>query len=215
MLGRGAGNLFPSLCYVRQRDRRIQNVATLSPSMLKNSDLTTAWVTQHPPVHHPKNPVLGFHGWDETVPQGSVYFVSSFFCLMLSFFPRSHFFPGPFFSLAFYFGPAILEPNFFLRTPTYSPNLPTSLPPPNPSTSLPPPNPSTSPYLPHHPFVLPYPEVQNHKELDRACGACRPSCFCVLQTLKPPWWASRSALWFLKICAACKTGTTSLFFWGL
>jgi hypothetical protein len=21
-----------------------------------------------------KNPVLGFHGWDETVPQGSVYF---------------------------------------------------------------------------------------------------------------------------------------------
>jgi len=31
-----------------------------------------AWVGQHPPVHHPKNPVLGFHGWDETVPQGSV-----------------------------------------------------------------------------------------------------------------------------------------------
>ncbi len=23
-------------------------------------------------LHHPKNPVLGFHGWDETVPQGSV-----------------------------------------------------------------------------------------------------------------------------------------------
>ncbi len=24
-----------------------------------------AWVTQHPPVHHPKNPILGFHGRDE------------------------------------------------------------------------------------------------------------------------------------------------------
>jgi hypothetical protein len=22
---------------------------------------------------NPKNPVLGFHGWDETAPQGSVY----------------------------------------------------------------------------------------------------------------------------------------------
>ncbi len=22
----------------------------------------------HPPVHHPKHPVLGFHGWDEIVP---------------------------------------------------------------------------------------------------------------------------------------------------
>jgi hypothetical protein len=38
-----------------------------------------AWVTQHPLVHHPKNLVLGFHGWDETVPQGSVYLVISFF----------------------------------------------------------------------------------------------------------------------------------------
>jgi hypothetical protein len=28
----------------------------------------TTWVTQHPPVHHPKHPVLGFHRWDETVP---------------------------------------------------------------------------------------------------------------------------------------------------
>jgi hypothetical protein len=38
-----------------------------------------AWPTQHPPVQHPKNPVLGFHGWDETLPQGSDYLVSSFF----------------------------------------------------------------------------------------------------------------------------------------
>jgi len=22
---------------------------------------------------NPKNPILGFHGWDETAPQGSVY----------------------------------------------------------------------------------------------------------------------------------------------
>ncbi len=34
---------------------------------------------QPPPVHHPNNPVLGFHGWDEPVPHGSVYLVSSFF----------------------------------------------------------------------------------------------------------------------------------------
>jgi len=111
--------------------------------MLKNSDLTTAWVTQHPPVHHPKNPVLGFHGWDETAPQGSVYLVSSFFI------PRSHFFPGPFFPAPFFlslflFCPAILEPKFFswellLTPPTYLPPFhhPTHLPPPTyPTTHL-------------------------------------------------------------------------------
>ncbi len=156
LLGRGAVNLFPSLCYRRQRNRRIQNVATPSPSMLKNSDLTTAWVTQHPPVHHPKIPVLGFHGWDETVSQGSVYLVSSFF------FPKSHFFPGPSFpapfllSLFFLVQPS-LNPILFLRAPTHSSNLP---------TFLPPPNPSTSPYLPHHPFALPYAKLQNHRDLD-------------------------------------------------
>ncbi len=58
---------------------------------------------------NPKNPVLGFHGWDETAPQGSVYLVSSFFFfpwaffLSCFFFPCSHFFPGPFFFSFFLF----------------------------------------------------------------------------------------------------------------
>ncbi len=86
-------------------------------------------MTQHAPVHHPKNPILGFHGWDETVPQGSVYVASSFFLLALILFL------GLFFSLAFFFlVPPSLNPKFFLGTPTYSSNLPTSIPPPNPST---------------------------------------------------------------------------------
>jgi hypothetical protein len=49
-------------------------------------------VTQHPPVHRPKHPVLGFHGRDETFPHGSVYLVSliyfsfgPFFFLLLTF----------------------------------------------------------------------------------------------------------------------------------
>jgi len=94
-------------------------------------------------MHHPKNPVLGFHGWDETFPQGSVYLVRSFFFLTLVLF------------LGLFFGSTILEPNFFSRNsylllqPTYPSNLP------------------TSPYLPHHPFALLYPKLQNHIELDR------------------------------------------------
>jgi hypothetical protein len=87
-------------------------------------------------VHHPNIPVLGFHGWDETVPR--VQFSWSVVILLMLFFFLSHFFPRPFFSLSLLlFCPAILEPNFFLGTPTYPSNLPSSLPPPNPSTSLP------------------------------------------------------------------------------
>jgi len=59
---------------------------------------------------NPKNPVLGFHGWDETAPQGSVYLITSFFFFSLEpfsyhafFFPCSHFFPGPFFFSLFSF----------------------------------------------------------------------------------------------------------------
>ncbi len=112
-----------------------------------------AWVTWHPPVHHPKNPVLGFRGWDEILPQGSVSLVSSFFFpgpFFFSYFffcPRSRFFPGTFFSLAFFWSRHPWTQIFFLETPTYSSNLP---------TPLPPSNPSTSPYLPHHPFALPF-----------------------------------------------------------
>jgi len=109
-------------------------------------------VSQHPPVHHPKNPLLGFHGWDETVPQRSVYLVSRFFFLGLLFSYASFssltliFFLGLFFLLVFFFFFSSFNPSFFLGTSTYSSNLP---------TSLPPPNPSTSPYLPHQPFALP------------------------------------------------------------
>ncbi len=108
-------------------------------------------VTQHPPVHHPKMPFRDFMDGMETVPQGSVYLVSSlffsraFFFLMLFFSSLSLFFlPGFPFDFIF-LCPAILEPNFF------SGNSYLLLQP----TSLPPPNPSTSPYLPHHPFSLP------------------------------------------------------------
>ncbi len=74
------------------------------------------WVSQHPPVHHPKNPVLGFHGWDETVPQGSVYLVSIFF-FFCSFFSLAQFF------YHFSFGPP-LTPSFFWEALTYSNHLP-------------------------------------------------------------------------------------------
>ncbi len=56
-------------------------------STMRKMKKNVAWVNQHPPVHHPKNPILGFHGWDETVPQGSVYLVSILFFSQLDFFP--------------------------------------------------------------------------------------------------------------------------------
>jgi len=60
---------------------------------------------------NPKNPVLGFHGWDETVPHGSVYLVSSFFfffslslfLIMLFFFLALTSFLGLFFSCFLFF----------------------------------------------------------------------------------------------------------------
>ncbi len=129
-------------------------------------------MSQHPPVHHPKNPLLGFHGWDETVPQRSVYLVSRFFFLGLLFSYASFssltliFFLGLFFLLVFFFVPPSLNPSFFLGTPTYSSNLP---------TSLPPPNPSTSPYLPHQPFALPSiaSTTESFWSLWRASRACK------------------------------------------
>ncbi len=33
-----------------------------------------AWVTQHPLLHHWKNPILGFFGWDETQPNPKTWF---------------------------------------------------------------------------------------------------------------------------------------------
>ncbi len=99
-----------------------------------------AWVTQHPPVHHLKNPVLGFHGWNETVPQGSVYLVSIIFLLLL-FSSAQFLFSSSFF---FFFLGTVFIPLFFWPTPeskfvlgssylhpTYLPPffLPTHLPP--------------------------------------------------------------------------------------
>jgi hypothetical protein len=86
-----------------------------------------AWVTQHPPVHHPKNPVLGFHGWDETVPQWTVYLVSILFFSFCFFFSLAQFF-------FFFFGPPMTPSFFFGEAPTYS-NPPTS------SSCWPPPHP--------------------------------------------------------------------------
>ncbi len=48
-------------------------------------------MSQHPPVHYPKNPILGFHGCDETVPHESVYLVNRFFFLLLLFFLARYF----------------------------------------------------------------------------------------------------------------------------
>ncbi len=70
-------------------------------------------MTQHPPVHHPENPVLEFHGWDETLPKGAVYMVSSFYFLLGLIFPRNFFFPAHcFFSRA-----SLLIFIYFLATP--------------------------------------------------------------------------------------------------
>ncbi len=97
-------------------------------------------------MHHPKNPVLRFHGWDEPVPQGSVYLVSSFF-FFFSFPSWPFFFSSDFFfwgahcfsswaHFGFFF-PRNPNYHFFLGgTPTYPSNLPTTFPPTSPSTSL-------------------------------------------------------------------------------
>ncbi len=76
------------------------------------------------------NPVLGFHGWDETVPQGSVYLVSIYLFLPVLFFPNYIFFPSSvfffFFGTVFYhiFFCSPLTPSLFLGSsylpqPTY------------------------------------------------------------------------------------------------
>jgi hypothetical protein len=107
----------------------------------------SARVTQHPPVHHPKNPILGFHGWDETVPQGSVYLVSIFF------FPSGPFFFSPIsipYSLAQFFfwgGGQFFIPLFFWEAPTYRPS----------SYQCTSPHHAADPSPPHHLYLLPAP----------------------------------------------------------
>jgi hypothetical protein len=79
------------------------------------------------PKNHRFDPLLRFHGWDETVPQGSVYLVSIFFCLLVLFFPTR------FFSLAqfcFFLGKVFFtffsltpDPKFFLGEFLLTPKL--------------------------------------------------------------------------------------------
>ncbi len=102
---------------------------------LTNKDIwwVLAWVTQHPTVHHPKNPVRGFHGWDESVPKGAVYMVSSFnfllglFSLILCFSQLAVFSPGPPFWFFIFFwatpDPILFFGNSYLPLqPTYYPS---------------------------------------------------------------------------------------------
>ncbi len=104
-------------------------------------------MTQQPPVHHPKNPVLRFHGWDEIVPQGSVHLVSIFFPFW-SYFSQLDFFHwlSLFESFFMTFFPSPPTPSFFWGVttcpqPNYRPSSyqPTYLPQhadPSPPTSI-------------------------------------------------------------------------------
>jgi len=107
------------------------------------------------------NPVLGFHGWDETVPQGSVYLVSIYLFLPVLFFPTIIFSLAQFF---FLLGTVFLSPFFFTHpwpqvcfweAPTY-PNPPTTFLPTNPPTTFLPTNPPPTHLLLHS---LPSPEL--------------------------------------------------------
>ncbi len=114
-----------------------------------------AWVTQQPPVHHPKNPVLGFHGWDETVPQGSVYMVG------ILFFPSGPFFFSPnFYSIAqFFFWGTVFYSTFFWAHPwikVFFWEAPTYRPSSYQSTSL---HHAANCCPPHHMHSLPTPTV--------------------------------------------------------
>jgi hypothetical protein len=114
-----------------------------------------AWVTQHPPVLHPKNPVLRFHGWNETVPHWSVYLVSFFFFSFCSFFfPARFFFPRS----VFISGQEFFFITFFLAHPWPQVFFGKLLPTPTtyrPSSYQPPTSPHPAGPLPHSPpFAL-------------------------------------------------------------
>jgi len=107
-------------------------------------------VTQHPPVLHPKNPVLVFHGWNETVPQGSVYLVSFFFFPSAPFFSQLDFFsldqflfPGKSFFITFFWPTPDPQVFFGKLLPT-----PTTY---RPSSYQPPTSPHPAGPLPHSP----------------------------------------------------------------
>ncbi len=56
------GKTFEAIC-TTVGSRRLFLIICTNVSSTGLSDPAPAWVMQHPPVHHPKNPVLGFHGW--------------------------------------------------------------------------------------------------------------------------------------------------------
>jgi len=70
-------------------------------------------------MHPPKNPIMGFHGWDETIPPrvnffGWQFFFPSyaFFGVLIFFFPTYFFFFRPFLAICFLH--ATPDPKFFL-----------------------------------------------------------------------------------------------------
>ncbi len=91
-------------------------------------------------MHHPKNPVLVFHGWDETVPRGQFTWSVIYF-FFWSFFSGQFLFPSSvFFFLGTVFIPLsfwpILESKFFLGSSYLHPTYLPALLPANPATSL-------------------------------------------------------------------------------
>ncbi len=129
-------------------------------------------MTQHPPMRHPKNPVLGVHGLDETVPRGqftrSVVFI--FFWALFSsyfYFPSSLFF---FLGLPFdyYYFWATPDPILYFGD-SYLPLQPTYCP-----ASLQPIylSPPASFFLPHSLLFHspPYPALEKQAQIELALG---------------------------------------------
>ncbi len=81
----------------------------------------TAWMMQRPPVHHPKNPIMGFPPRDSFFGQSPPFFSPSFafFWFLLLFSQLTFVFFWPF--LAIYFFLTTPDPKFFKKTPTYPP----------------------------------------------------------------------------------------------
>ncbi len=125
-------------------------------------------MTQHPPVHHPNNPVLGFHGWDRNCPTGVSVLGQYFIFLLLIFFPARFFSLAQFFF--FFLGIVFLslfswpipDPKFLLGS-SYLPQ-PTHWPFSSQPTYIPHP---TNP-LPTHFLLrsLPSPKLSTWKELE-------------------------------------------------
>ncbi len=129
-------------------------------------------MTQHPPVRHPKNLVLGFHGWDEIVSRGRFTW-SVVFIFFWAFFSSYFFFPNSLFflwGLLFYYF-------FFWATPdpilyfgnSYLPLQPTYCPASLQPIYLPPP----VSFCLSHSFLFcspPYPALEKQAQIELALG---------------------------------------------